>query len=189
MAVILFPLDARKVKWDSEVNQSWEVNEQKSASGKRRALTYQSLPGWTFAITFPALSSAEKDTLFGFFAKVKGSLIPFFYKDAENYKCENITLPKNSDGTFQLLAKIGSQVEPVEYADKIKVYINGTPQGDNSYTLDRGAIAFRTAPAATAKVTASYEYYWKVVFAKSKIQIKQRFDNLFKVSLSLEVVR
>lgn len=189
MAVIFFPIDAKRVQWDAETDQHWDVNEQKSASGKRKALTYQTLPGWTFSITFPALSAEEKDKILSFFSKVKGSLIPFFYKDAENYKCENVILGKNTDGSYQLVANMNGQREPIYYADEIHVYVDGIEQENDSFTVDRGAIVFTNAPASTAKVTASYEYYWKVVFAKSKIQIKQRFENIFKVSISLEVVR
>lgn len=190
MANIFFPLDARKVSWETETDQSWDVvNEQKSASGRRRAMTYQTLPGWTFTITFPGLTSEEKDDLFAFFARVKGSFTPFYYKDAENYKCENVTLAKNTDGSYQLVANMHGQQEPIYYADNLHVYVDGVEQGDTSYKLDRGAVVFTNAPADTAKVTASYEYYWYVKFAKSKLQVKQRFDNIFQVTLSLEVVR
>ena len=81
------------------------------------------------------------------------------------------------------------QQEPIYYADNIVVYVDGAEQDASTYTVDRGAVVFTTAPADTAKVTASYEYYWKVVFSDSKLQIKQRYNNVFQVSFSLEVVR
>ena len=189
LASLIFPLDARKVKWSSSVDQSWDVNEQVSASGKRRAISYQSLPSWAFSIEFPYLTAAEKDQLFAFYTRVKGQLVPFFYKDAENYKVENLKLIKNTDGTYQLVANMHGQQEPVEYADKLTVYVDGKEQSASSYSLDRGAVKFTTAPASTAIVTASYEYYWKVVFNKNKLTVKQLFKNAFSVSLSLKVVR
>lgn len=189
MASLIFPLDARKVKWSSSVEQSWEVNEQVSASGKRRAISYQSLPAWTFNIEFPCLTAVEKDQLFAFYTRVKGQLVPFYYKDAENYKVENLILIKNTDGTYQLVANMNGQQEPIEYADKLVVYVNGTEQPASSYSLDRGAIKFAKAPADTAVVKASYEYYWKVVFNKTKITVTQVFKNIFKVSLAMKVVR
>ena len=189
MANLLFPLNARRVKWATEVEQSWETTEQKSASGKRRAMSYQSLPGWKFTMTFPALSSEDADKLFAFYARCKGTLLPFFYKDSERYKCENVTLPKNTDGSYQLMANMHGQQEPVEYADSIKVYIDGVLQGEESYTLDRGAIVFKTSPASGAKVAASYEYWWKVHFSEVKLTEKQRYKNLFECTVKLEVVR
>lgn len=189
MSVILFPLDARRVKWDSEVTQSWDVTEQKAASGKRRAMTYQTLPAWQFNITFPKLSLEDMDKLFAFYSRVKGSFIPFFYKDAERYKAEGVRLAENADGSFQLVANMHGQQEPVEYADKITIYVDGEEQGDFSYTLDRGAIVFNSPPPKGAKITADYEYYWKVHFAKKEIKQKQKFKDIFECSLALEVVR
>ena len=187
MAEIIFPLDAHKVKWESSITQSWSVEEQTSASGKRRALTYQSLPAWQFDIEFPALSLAERDTLLAFYSRVQGSLIPFYYKDTESYKAENLQLPKNTDGSYQLVANMHGQQEPVMYADLLKVYVDGVLQDTSAYKLDRGAIVFTTAP--TGKVTASYEYYWRVCFATSALAIDQVFKDVFDVSLSLKVVR
>ena len=69
MSNILFPINARRVKWDPTVEQDWDVNEQTSASGKSRTMTNQSLPGWVFTITFPALSSEERNKLFAFFTR------------------------------------------------------------------------------------------------------------------------
>ena len=189
MASYVFPLNARRVKWNSEVVQQWDVTEQEAASGKRRAITSQTLPAWEFSIAFPALSAEEKDKLLAFYSQCKGSLIPFFYKDAENYKCENVALPQNTDGSFQLMANMHGQQEPIYYADNLTVYVDGEVYSAAGYTLDRGAVVFDTAIASTSKVTATYEYYWKVVFGKSKLTIKQKFNNLFECSLTLKVVR
>ena len=186
---ILFPLDARKVSWNSEVGQSWAVNEQTSASGKRRALTNQTLPAWVFTLEFPKLTSEESDKLLAFFSRVRGTLLPFFYKDAEHYKCTGVTLAKNANGSYQLVANMHGQQEPIYYADNLHVYVDGVEQGDTSYKLDRGAIVFTNAPAATAKVTASYEYWWRVVFNDTTLNITQVFENLFTASFGLKGVR
>nr|WP_302520278.1 DUF2460 domain-containing protein [uncultured Allisonella sp.] len=184
---LIFPLNARKVKWSSSVDQSWTVNEQVTASGKRRALSYQTLPSWSFKIDFPALSGSERDRLFAFYFQCKGSLTPFFYKDAEDYKAEKIRLPKNTDGSYQLVAYMHGQNEPVEYVDNLIVYVDGTEQETSTYSIDNGAVVFATAPTGT--VTASYEYYWKVVFDGKKLTVKQIYDDVFSVSLTLRVVR
>lgn len=186
---ILFPLDQWKVSWNSEVGQSWAVNEQTSASGKRRALTNQTLPAWVFTLEFPKLTSEESDKLLAFFSRVRGTLLPFFYKDAEHYKCTGVTLPKNTDGSYQLVAWMHGQQEPVYYADKLIVYVDGVAQDESTYKLDNGAIVFTTAPASTAKVTADYEYWWRVVFNDTTLNITQVFENLFTASFGLKVVR
>lgn len=186
---ILFPLNARRVKWSTEVAESWEITEQESASGKRRAITSQTLPAWKFTLSFPALSKEEANTILAFYSRVKGSLIPFYYKDAEYYHCDNMTLAQNTDGSYQLTANLKTIQEPCYYADNLTVYVDGVAQSIADYTLDRGAVVFNTAPASGAKVTATYDYYWKVVFSKSTLTVKQKFKNLFECSVSLKVVR
>lgn len=186
---LFFPLNAKKVKWSSEVTEAWTVNEQTSASGKRRAMSYQTLPSWEFKLDFPALSLEERDKLFAFYSRCKGSLIPFLYKDAESYKVEKVRLVKNADGSYQLVANMHGQQEPVEYADMLTVYVDDTLRGPISYKIDRGAIVFNEPPDPKAVVTASYEYYWKVHFTDSKITVKQIYKDLFSVTVKLKVVR
>ena len=49
---------------------------------------------------------------------------------------------------------------------------------------------FKTAPASTAKVTADYTYYWKVMFADDGIDIERQYLNINKSkTFKLEVVR
>lgn len=186
---LIFPIDPKRVKWSSEVSQSWTVNEQTSASGKRRAMSYQTLPAWQFSLDFPALSAAERDQLFAFYSQCKGTLIPFFYKDAESYKAEKLRLAQNADGSYQLVAYMHGQQEPIEYADNLSVYVDDVLQEASAYTIDNGAVVFNTAPASTSIVQASYEYYWKVCFSESKITLKQIFADIFSASVKLKVVR
>lgn len=186
---LLFPINPKRVKWSSEVTQSWTVNEQTSASGKRRAMSYQTLPAWQFNLEFPALTAEERDKLFAFYSRCKGSLLPFFYKDAESYKADKLRLAQNTDGSFQLVAYMHGQQEPIEYADNLTVYVDDTEQDASTYTLDNGAIVFSSVPASTSTVTASYEYYWKVCFSESKITLKQIFKDIFSASVKLKVVR
>ena len=162
---LLFPINPKRVKWSSEVTQSWTVNEQTSASGKRRAMSYQTLPAWQFNLEFPALT------------------------DAESYKADKLRLAQNTDGSFQLVAYMHGQQEPIEYADMLSVYVDDVLQDASSYTVDRGAIVFTTQPDAKVAVTASYEYYWKVCFSDSKITLKQLYKDIFSASVKLKVVR
>ena len=186
---LLFPINPKRVKWSSEVAQSWAVNEQTSASGKRRAMSYQMLPAWQFNLEFPALTAEERDKLFAFYSRCKGSLLPFFYKDAESYKADKLRLAQNTDGSFQLVAYMHGQQEPIEYADMLSVYVDNVLQDASLYTVDRGAIVFTTQHDTKAAVTASYEYYWKVCFSDSKITLKQLYKDIFSASVKLKVVR
>ena len=70
------------------------------------------------------------------------------------------------------------------------VYIDGVKQASSAYTVTGGTVKFKTAPASTAKVTADYTYYWKVMFADDGIDIERQYLNINKSkTFKLEVVR
>lgn len=110
--------------------------------------------------------------------------------DPEDYEEKGIQLPLITDGAYQAVMKMGDYVEPVEYIEKVTVYIDGVKQESNAYTVIGGTVKFKTAPASTAKVTADYTYYWKVMFADDGIDIERQYLNINKSkTFKLEVVR
>ena len=63
-------------------------------------------------------------------------------------------------------------------------------QESNAYTVIDGLVKFKTAPSNTAKITADYTYYWKVMFADDGIDIERQYLNINKSkTFKLEVVR
>lgn len=184
MANYFFPLDPGKVSWKTQYSQSWDVAEVKSASGRRRALVSQLYPDRKIHISFPAINKQEVDTLIGFYEARKGAWQPFFYKDYTDYRVERQTLVRGSDGRYQCVVAHGGAVSPAEYVDNVKVYANGNELNKNAFTVSGGKIS----TTAQGTITASYDYYYKVVFEKS-ISVGQLFDDVYAVSLTLSEVR
>lgn len=184
MANYFFPLDPGKVSWKTQYGQAWDVAEVKSASGRRRALVSQLYPERRISINFPAISKQEVDDLIGFYEARKGSWQPFFYKDYTDYRLERQTLVKGSDGLYQCVIGHGGSLSPAEYVDNVKVYANGVELSPGAFSVAGGKIS----TTAQGTITASYDYYYKVIFEKS-ISISQIFDNVYSVSLTLSEVR
>lgn len=182
MANLFFPLDSGLVSWNTKISQAWDVEEAKAASGRRRTLCQQKLPGWVFDIKFPAITHEEQATLLGFFARCKGSWNSFLYKDYTYCRVENQQLGKGADGKYPCVIPFGDSVEQAEYVDNVRVYINGVETKD--FTVDGGKIVLAT----NGVVTADYEYYWRVCFDKN-LSITNIFDNIYSVGLTLRVVR
>lgn len=184
MAERIFPLDSGKAAWSSAVSQAWSVTQTETASGRRRAICGQLYPAYTFNVTFQALTDAQLSLLMGFYAKCKGSLLPFWYKDY-NAHVEMQELTRNTDGKYQLFINQGGYILPCEKADDVRVYIDNTETLD--FTLDGGVL---TVPSATAQnvVTACFSYYWRVRFTDT-LSITQAFININQVSLKLATVR
>lgn len=183
MANIFYPLEAGREAWGSKITPTWNVTEQKTASGRRRAMIEQVYPSWKISLDYRALSDEEAQTLQGFFCLRKGSFEPFLFKSFEYHKAEKQRLGTNADGSYQCVANIGGYVEPVQYVENVTVYVNGTKT--TNFTVTNGRIVLS---GAGGTLTADYDYYLKVHFA-GDLTISHILDNVNNVSVTLESVR
>ena len=181
MTDYIFPLDASKISWGTKLKPKWSVTSYRSVGQVRKALVQQSCPLWTFDIEFPMLDKREADKLLGFHALCKGSWHPFWYKDYERYAVLGKTL-ELVDGSYQAVIPFGDYEEPASKIDHVVMWVNGVKS--NQFTVDGG----RITTTATGEIKFDYEYYYKVVFADS-LTVSQKFYDLYKVSLQLEVVQ
>ena len=165
------------IEMRSSKSQKWNTTIEKVGSGRKRSNTNQLLPLWTIGVKFWKLTNANYKKIMGFVALLKGAHQPFFWLDPEDYQETGIQLPQNTDGSYQCVMKMGNYVEAVEYVDQLKVYVDGALQASSKYTVSGGTIAFKTALASTAKVTADYRYYWKVHIPADGISIDHVFYN------------
>lgn len=181
MSDLVFPIPNGRASWQKNMSQSWDIIEEKSASGRRRTLCQQVLPAWSMDAKFPNLNRNEKDILLGFYAQCRGRFRSFWYKDYDNH-VEKQILQKLQDGRYQCVVVVGGYYEVVEKVDNLKVFVNGVET--NNFTEEDGKITLST----TSEVTASYDFYWKVCFSGA-ISISQKFQDLYSASVKLEVVR
>lgn len=184
MAERFFPLEAGSAAWNSSVSQAWEVTQTETASGRRRAICSQLYPKLSFNVSFTALDDKNLSLLIGFYAKCKGTLLPFFYKDY-GARVELQELSRDESGKYQLFIKNGGYVLPCEKADNVSVYVDDKETAD--FTLDGDIL---TVPTATLKsvVKASFDYYWRVRFLDT-LSVTQNFENVNNVNLKLVTVR
>lgn len=179
MIIKKFP-ELRKLAYSSTKTQNWNTQVQKSGSGKVRTLTNQLYPEWTITAKLIELTNAEARKLMGFAALLKGAHTPFLWLDPEDYEEKGIQLPLIANGIYQAVMKMGDYVEPVEYIEKVAVYVDGVKQANNAYTVTGGTVKFKTGPASTAKITADYTYYWKVMLADDGIETENIFVDFNK---------
>lgn len=167
-----------KVAYNTSKQQSWDTEVYESASGRYRSLSNQLYPKWRISVMIQPLTDEEARALMGFVSARKGGYEPFLWKDAEDYHEQGVALAKISNTIYQAVAKFGTYVEPVEYIENVEVYVNGTKQNANAYSVSNGYITFASAPASGATVTANYDYYWKVRFDDDSMGIDHIFDNI-----------
>lgn len=184
MSERFFPLSSGKAAWESSIAQTWAVTEKKTASGKRRAISSQLYPSYTFSVDF-TLNDAEISQLAGFYARCKGGLLPFWYKDFGAH-AEMQELACDAGGAYQCVSITGGYVEACRKVDNLRVYVDGTETLD--YSESGGLITLSAGTEVHRSVCASYDYYRYVKFA-GEFSVKQLAPDINSVSLKLESVR
>lgn len=189
MALKKFPQDIIHLSWNSRFKAGWTTTVQESASGRSRTMTNQLYPKWTITEQIRLVDNETADKLLGFYNLVKGQYESFLWYDHSKHHEENQTL-QGSAGKYQAVIVTGEFVEYADYIENVTVYLNGTEVGTDKYQVSDGVITFSTAPSSTDVVTATYDYWWKVRFASSAIEMTRLFENLNNSgSFSMEVVR
>jgi hypothetical protein len=183
MTDYIFPLDASKISWTTKMKPKWDVTSYRSVGQMRKALVQQNYPLWTFDIEFPVLDKRDVDTLLAFHALCKGSWHPFFYKDYERYAVLGKALQQDANNKYQAVIPFGEYEEPARKIDHVVMWVDGVRS--KLFTVDGGLI---TVTASGTDIKFDYEYYYKVIFADS-ITVSQKFYDMYKVSLQLEVVQ
>lgn len=126
----------------------------------------------------------------GFVALVKGAYEPFLWYDHTKHSETDVQLPMVSAGRYQAVIRTGEYTEPVDYIENVAVYLNGEEVDTGDYTVSNGYITFKTAPASTDVVTATYNYWWRVRFVDDGMGITRIADHLNRSgTFKMEVVR
>lgn len=186
MALKKFP-NIRRFAWESTKTEKWNTTIQRTASGRLRTMTNQLYPAWTIEASYNVITDEEARQLLGFVASLKGSSEPFLWLDPEDYEEKGQQLVQIDGVSYQAVMRQGDHLEPVEYIEDVKVYIDGILQGSGTYTVAAGIVKFKTTPAGI--VTADYTYYWKVILSGDQLKIEKIFKDANKASITMEVAR
>lgn len=176
MVMKKFP-SIRKFAYKSTKTQRWNTTVKKSGSGQVRTMTTWSYPEWEITAQFAHLTDEEYKKIMGFFATVKGCTKPFLWLDPEDYEEKNIPLMRYADGKFYAVRRWGTYAEPVEYVKDVTVYADGRKV--NAAAKD-GQIILLDSVGSSAKLTADYTYYWKVMLKGNSYSAEYVFTNFYK---------
>ena len=169
-----------KIAYSSTKTQKWGTAIQTSGSGKVRTLTNRIYPQWLISCKIPALTNKEQNELLGFVALGRGAFTPFLWWDHEHHHEDKAQLLMIAPGIYQAVMRIGGYAQPVSYIEKVTVFIDGQKQTKNAYTVSNGRIRFSASPSGGAVVTATYDYWWKVMLQSDSIAVEQLNANLAK---------
>lgn len=145
---------------------------QRSMSGKETAIRFWAYPIRNYTLTYDILgssaSSADFQTLYGFFlnAYARGNIFMFTDPDDYSVSSQSISTAAGGVSSFQLVRTYASFTEPV-YAPNtvLDVSVGGTPLSSTAYTVGAygstapGVLLLSSAPSSSLPVTASFTYY------------------------------
>lgn len=174
---------------DIKVRKSpiWSTEIQRAVSGKELRAAFFSYPLYRFQVSFEVLRSGslgELESLIGFFNLRRGRYDNFLFTDPEDSSVTNQQFG-TGDGTtaaFQLIRTYGSHNEPVmnlNGAPTIKV--DGVTQATPAdYSISStGMVTFTTPPAASAVLTWSGAYYYRVRFDRDQADFERFLRQLW----------
>jgi uncharacterized protein (TIGR02217 family) len=137
------------------------------------------------ATLFAGLQANSLQTLMGFFLQLQGQAGTFLYVDPDDNAITGQFLG-DGDGstrTFQVVRALGGFVEPVSWVTAINnVYLNGVAQAGSAYSLAApNTLAFTTAPAAGAAITADFSFAFNCRFLEDQMDFEEFMASLWRL--------
>lgn len=167
-----------------------------SNSGIETRLTSQTQPRWKFGLKYNILKQQDTsysayDEIVNLFIGSRGEFDTFLFRDPNNYAIVDgyIATADGEDDVYKISINRKGFQEEVNWVDlnsEISVMIDGVPISTSQYTVyDTGFIVFEFVPTKGATITASFEYLYRVRFARSEQTFKEFLYKLHTSSVSL----
>lgn len=195
MSNVTFPV-MPGLTWDVGRIPAFNTLVHRAASGREARTALQQFPLWNFKLKYEVLRNAvaygELKTLAGFFISRLGSWDSFLYIDPDDSSVVDQTIG-TGDGVltqFQLIRDWGGFLEPVMNVNgAIIIKVNGTTKTlTTDYLVDsNGMVTFTVAPAASASITWSGSFYYRVRFLQDTAEFNQFMKDLWELK-TLEFV-
>ncbi len=183
--------------WSVDKQPEFSTVVRTAASGQETRVALWSAPRWHFTLGYEILRYAtafqELQTLAGFFLARQGQFDSFLYQDPDDNSVagQMIATGDGSTTAFQLVRSFGGFVEPVLAPNPagvdINVYFNGTLQSGAGWgvggwgTALPGVLVFSTAPPAGVAISADFQFYYPVRFAKDLAEFSQFMHQLWEL--------
>lgn len=173
------------IAWGNTIEPRFKTQKQVSENGMRKVLRKWIYPEYRLTCSYKALTEehdkvfSNLNTVMGFFMEMQGAAGVFLWRDSTFNHMEDVIVGAGDgiETTFQLRKQVGNFVEPVLDVENLR--ITGTAL---SYKLnDNGQVVFRSPVPRGTRITASYDYYWRVAFASDSLNFRNFYRNLWEL--------
>lgn len=170
---------------------TFRTRTQSSVSGVEQRVALMASPLWDITLDYNVLRQGYGETelaqVMGFFLARQGSFDSFLLEHPDpNFSSVSAQSFGTGDGSttqFQLVRSIGGYSEPVKNVNGAPaIYKSGVLQTVTThYTISStGLVTFTSPPAASAALTWTGSYYWRVRFADDKADYKRMMQGLWE---------
>lgn len=180
------------IKMDVTFRPVWKTLIKEAVSGRECRTGYMAYPNWEYVISYDFLRSAsalaELQTLVGFFNQMRGDYDTFLFAVPEDSSATQTTFGLG-DGTtkdFQLVKTFGGFTEPV-YNIKASpapvIRVDGVTKATPAdYSINgTGMVSFVNAPAQSAVLDWTGQYYIRVRFKKGSAEFERFMYQLWQL--------
>ena len=188
MSSLVFPT-LPGLAWSVLKTPIWKTVVQESISGMELRVSLMSYPRYRIVLTYEVLRSTngftELQTLISFFNQVRGSWDTFLWLDPDDNTCtgQNFGTGDGATRIFNLSRLYGSFTEPVQdFVGTPALYANGVLQtAGTDYTVALGVVTFTSAPAVSASLTWTGQFYKRVRFTTDETEFEAFMYGLWAV--------
>jgi hypothetical protein len=180
--------------------QGWAVHKKPTfstlvashVSGREVRDSLWQYPIWEFELIFDALASDSASypglgaqslqSLMGLFLRCQGQLGTFLYTDPTDNAVvdQGVAIGDGATGTFVMPRTLGGFIEPVGWVTALtNVKVNGTLRSSGVSLTPPNLLAFASAPAAGAVISASFSYAFLCRFREDSADFEQFMQNLW----------
>ena len=196
MALSTFPL-LPTLGWPEKRAPQFQTARLQSMSGKRTTLPQQTIPRWSWGLSYGGLRSAafgngavysELETLLGFFNLRSADGMCFLYSDSED-SIATAQAFGTGDGVsiqFQLYRSYGGFAEPIYAPTFTDLKVAGTPQTPGvDYLESLGLITFAVAPPLGASLTWDGTFQFLCRFDQDSFPLNRVMVGLYEPDAAL----
>ena len=186
MSDAIFP-SLRGLKWDTSKAPELYTLNKTSPTGLDVSAVLHAFPRWHFSLSYEFLiddgtAAGDLQQLVGFFLQRYGNVDDFLFLDPADNLVTNQAIGRGDGITkqFQLCRNFGGFVEPVYgVLGKPKVTLNGIPITDFTVT-PKGKLIFTTPPMPGVVIAWSGQFYFRVKFKESMLEVNNFMHNLWE---------
>lgn len=186
MSDAIFP-DLPGLSWEASKTPEFYTVNKTSPTGLDVSAVLHAFPRWHFSLSYEFLiddgtAAGDLQQLVGFFLQRYGNVDDFLFLDPADNLVTNQAIGRGDGGTrsFQLCRNFGGFIEPVYGVKGRPIVTIGDVPTSAFKVSSKGLVTFNEAPAPGSLIAWSGQFYFRVKFKESMLEVNNFMHNLWE---------